>query len=131
MATKRKPIVLTKKDHLKKMQDAFKKGRLIAQKERNGLCAMRSDAGNPCIIGAALTAAQARRCDNHRGSITTLVVDGVIKVRNPEWWEALQAAHDDWSTYGSEADGEKLRDLLGLPKSTPIYPKGSPYEEVA
>lgn len=99
---------------------AYLERRLSAQGEAPE-CSYRDRLGRPCIIGAALTDAQAKMADNpdlvgYDTDVRSLVKAGYFAIPSADVprLAALQKAHDDWA-YRRNLTGEcRLRRMLGI-----------------
>lgn len=110
------PITLSLAQVKEAGRKAYLEGRLSAQVTRNhiGKCKYRDLNGAPCVIGASLTDAQARRFDKRASSaISDLVAENLVKTNDLSGLCALQSAHDMWSA-GYPARQAELRELLGI-----------------
>jgi hypothetical protein len=112
------PIKLTLSQVIEAGRKAYLEGRLSAQGP-NPVCRYRDPAGRPCVIGAALSDADATAFDRRYGNgensgVADLAAAGLLHLEGDEEdFIQLQAAHDDWA-HGLESAHEWLRKLLNI-----------------
>lgn len=113
------PITLTKEAVFTAARKAYEEGRLAAQIPNDFDCAYRSQKGNPCAVGAAITDEQ---YDSFDGMLDTrersdvwghVIVNKFFIIPDEDVRDiiALQQAHDLWITQniGEDADRAKAK----------------------
>jgi hypothetical protein len=106
------PIKLTLAEVKAAGLKAYEEKRLSAQnvKGRRSRCFYRDHAGDPCVIGAAMTDRAARRFDRRDDpSIAALVEDGLVETDDRSTLSLLQAEHDAWTVGDATAEARLVK----------------------